>query len=52
VATVVATGCVGAIILTNLSPEFTRWMTAAVAGLALVAILWEGLAVLLVPACG
>jgi hypothetical protein len=51
-ATLVAAAAAGAIILAHLSPEFTRWMTAAVAGLALVAIVWEGLAVLLVPACG
>ena len=30
---------------------FTEWMTAALGGLALIAILWEALAVLLVPIC-
>jgi hypothetical protein len=28
------------------------WMTTALGGLALMAILWEALPVLLVPACG
>ncbi len=31
---------------------FVRWMSAAAGGLALVAILWEALPVLIVPACG
>lgn len=37
------------IIVKNLDAEFTRWLTAAIAGAALVAILWEGLSALLVP---
>ncbi len=32
--------------------SFVPWMTAALGGLALMAILWEALPVLLVPACG
>jgi hypothetical protein len=50
-ATAVAAAAAIAVIVTHLSPEFTRWMTAAVAGLALVAIVWEGLPALMVPAC-
>jgi hypothetical protein len=50
-ATAVAAAAAIAIIATHLSPEFTRWMTAAVAGLALVAIAWEGLSAFMVPAC-
>ena len=50
-ATVVAAAAALALIVTHRSSEFTRWMTAAVAALALVAIVWEGLPVLLVPAC-
>jgi hypothetical protein len=30
---------------------FANWLSAAVAGLALLAIIWEAVAVLLVPAC-
>ena len=51
VATLVAATAAGVIILTHLSHEFARWMTAALAAVALVAIVWEGLAVLTVPAC-
>jgi hypothetical protein len=40
------------LVLKNLHAEFIQWMTAAVAAAALVAILWEGLAGLLVPTCG
>jgi len=32
--------------------RFVRWFTAAAAGAALVAILWNGLPALQVPACG
>src|SRR3546814_11085129 len=32
-------------------PRFLRWMTALVSGLSLVAIVWTGLPVLLLPAC-
>jgi hypothetical protein len=31
---------------------FVHWMSAAAGGLALVGVLWEALAVLIVPACG
>jgi hypothetical protein len=51
-ATILAAVLTLALILTNLSSGFTRWMTAAVAALALVAILFEGVPVLLIPACG
>ena len=50
-ATVVAAAAATAIIATHLSAEFTRWMTAAVAGLALLAIVWEGLSPLWAPPC-
>jgi len=39
------------LILANLGHEFTRWMSAALAAAALLAILWEGLSVFMVPAC-
>ena len=51
-ATGVAAAGAIAIILTHLSSDFTRWMSAAVAAAALLAILWEGLPALMVPACG
>jgi len=51
VATAAAAAAAIAIIVTHLSSEFTRWMTAAVAGLALLAIVWEGLPALIVPVC-
>jgi hypothetical protein len=50
-ATVIAVAAAIALIVTHLSSEFTRWMTAAVAALALVAIVWEGLPALMVPPC-
>ncbi len=50
-ATVVAAAVAIGIIVTHLSSEFTRWMTAAVAGCALVAIVWEGIPALMVPTC-
>jgi hypothetical protein len=50
-ATLVAAAAAGAIMVAHWSPEFTRWLTAAVAALALIAIVWEGLTVLVVPAC-
>lgn len=53
VATLVAAG---AMIVTILrawprSSDFTGWLTGALAAAALVAIVWEGLPVLLVPPC-
>jgi hypothetical protein len=36
----------------NNMSSFVPWMTAALGGLALVAILWEALPVLVVPTCG
>jgi hypothetical protein len=36
----------------NNTSSFVHWMTAALGGLALMAILWEALPVLLVPTCG
>lgn len=50
-ATVVAAAAAIAIIATHLSSEFTRWMTASVAALALLAIVWEGLSPLWAPPC-
>jgi hypothetical protein len=50
-ATLVAAAGAAVIIVRNFSREFTRWMSAAVAAAGLVAILWEGLSVLMVPAC-
>lgn len=46
--TVVAGLLTLAIIVKNLDREFVRWISAAVAGAALVAIAWEGLTPLLV----
>jgi hypothetical protein len=51
-ATAIAAALAVLLVLKHLQAEFTQWMTAAVAGAALVAILWEGLAGLLVPTCG
>ena len=48
-ATAIAALLAIAIILRNLSPEFTRWISAGVAGAALIAILWEGFSAFLVP---
>jgi hypothetical protein len=50
-ATLVAAALAVALVLTNLDREFTRWMTAAVAAAALLAILWEGLPAVMVQAC-
>jgi hypothetical protein len=48
VATALAAALAALIILRNLDSEFTRWLSAALAAAALVAILWEGLTPLLV----
>ena len=48
-ATAIAAVLALAIILSNLSSEFTRWISAGVAGAALIAILWEGFSAFLVP---
>jgi hypothetical protein len=50
-ATLVAAALAVALIVTNLGSEFTRWMTAALAAAALLAILWEGLSAFMVPTC-
>ena len=50
-ATLVAALAAAVIIVKNFSHEFNRWISAAVAVAGLVAILWEGLSVLMVPAC-
>lgn len=50
-ATVIFAAIAIAIIVTHLSSEFTRWMTAALAGFALVAIVWEGIPAFIVPTC-
>ncbi|HEX2197519.1 MAG TPA: hypothetical protein VHG88_02695 [Burkholderiales bacterium] len=49
IATAVAAVLAIAIILRNLNDEFSRWISAAVAGAALLAILWEGLSAFMVP---
>jgi hypothetical protein len=49
VATLVAAAAAVLVLLTHLSQEFTRWITAALAAAALLAILWEGLPALLLP---
>ena len=51
-ATLVAGAAAAALVLKNVSTDFLRWMTATLAALALLAILFEGLPVLMVPACG
>lgn len=53
-ATAVAASALAAIVVQAMRTgrsSFTEWMAAALAGLALIAVLWEGLAVLLVPGC-
>ena len=47
-ATLVAAAAAIFIIIRNFSSEFSRWVSAAVAGAALVAILWEGLSAFMV----
>ena len=49
VATGIAALLVVLILVKNFDREFTRWMSAALAGAALLAILWEGLTAFLVP---
>ena len=51
-ATLAATLATLAIIVTHLSGDFIRWLTAGVAAFALLAILWEGIPALLVAPCG
>jgi hypothetical protein len=51
-ATLVGAAAAGTMVITHWSPEFTRWLAAAVAAVALLAIVWEGLTVLMVPPCG
>lgn len=46
--TLLAAAAATGVIVTNLSSEFSRWISAAVAGAALVAILWEGLTAFMV----
>lgn len=50
-ATAVAALLATVVLLKNLGAEFTRWMGAALAAAALLAILWEGLPALMVDAC-
>jgi heme/copper-type cytochrome/quinol oxidase subunit 2 len=51
--TLVAAGVVLAVIVTCLRrrESFEHWLAATLAGAALVAILWEAIPALLVPAC-
>jgi hypothetical protein len=52
-AATVALGAVAALLLVrSMKSDFIDWLTAALAGVALLAILWQALPVLLVPACG
>jgi hypothetical protein len=48
VATLIAAVLVIVVIVLNLQSEFTRWISAAVAGAALIAIVWEGLTAFMV----
>jgi hypothetical protein len=50
-ATLVAAAVALFLLLKNLSPDFQRWLAAALAAVALVAILFEGFPVLVLPAC-
>ena len=51
IATAMAALAAATLILVNLSTDFTRWMTAGIAGFALVGILWQGLAPFFVTPC-
>jgi hypothetical protein len=53
IATIVAVGVLLFLIWISCKDlsVFANWLGAAVAGLALLAIVWEAVAVLLVPAC-
>ncbi len=52
-ATLAALGAAAVIIARSIPSRahFVSWMTAAIAGLAGVAIVFEGLAIVMVPAC-
>jgi hypothetical protein len=56
VATVVAVVAIGMIVMpalgTRRAESFEDWMTATIGGLAVIAIVWESLPVLMVPTCG
>ena len=52
IATALAAAAAAAIIALALrNPDFAGWMAAAVAGLALLAIVWQAFPVLMLPAC-
>jgi hypothetical protein len=54
VATLIAAAALMAMIVSALgrgTSSFTEWMTAGLAALALIAVLWEGLAAVMVPTC-
>jgi hypothetical protein len=53
-STLLASIAIGALLAIALPrrAQFEYWMSACVAALALVAIVWEALPVLMVPACG
>jgi hypothetical protein len=53
IATIIALGLVFLLIWAAFKDlgEFANWLSAAVAGLALLAIVWQAFPVLLVPAC-
>lgn len=54
VATLVAIALLIPVLVTGFRrrAEFEPWMSATVGALALVAVVWESIPVLLVPACG
>ena len=54
VATLIAAAALIAMIVSAMrrgASSFTEWMTAALAALGLIAVVWESLAVLMVPTC-
>ena len=54
VATLIAAAALVALIASAAraaNSSFTEWMAAALGGLALIAVAWEAMAVLMVPAC-
>ena len=54
VATLIAAAALIAMIVSAMrrgASSFTEWMTAALATLGLIAVVWESLAVLMVPTC-
>jgi cytochrome c2 len=50
-STLAAAALLAIIVSAPRAPDFARWMTMALAGLASIAIVWETIAVFTVPAC-